>query len=592
MSEVNRSQIEEKYKWDLSSLCTSDEDFYDKLEKSKTFLPKLKTFEGKLNNKEAIYDYLMLEEELDKIIEPAHQYCFLKSSEDLSEEKYNEMSEKLSTFGSQLAYETSFAISEIYELDDKLLDDIIKDEKFKDYDRFFEHVKRDKKHILSKAEEKLIAGMDFLGSQDEVMSKLSDVDFDFGEIEDSSGKKYHLSQSNYGKFMRHEDRKLREGAFKGINGKFGQYINGLSANYISHIKEDCYFAKVRNYKNALSSALEGEEIEPKIYDKLIEMVNKNLPLLFDYFSIKQKELNLKDFYIYDAMASTEKGDAKSYTFEEAMEIIKKALSPLGDEYLKLLDKAVAERWIDVFPNKNKHSGAYQSGIYGYNPFVLTNFEGDLDGVFTLAHELGHAMHSVYSNEKQPRQKASHPIFLAEIASITNEILLLNYLLANAKSSDEKKNLYNKFFDEVKSTIFRQTMFAEFEEKVHALHEAGEGLTKEKLCNTYYNLNEKYFGYVKLTPETAYEWARIPHFFESFYVYKYATGMIASICFANRILSNKADALEGYFKFLSAGCSEKPISLLKKCGCNFEDGSAFDDCFEYLENMLNEWKKLI
>lgn len=587
-----RSEIKEKFKWDLSPLADENEDFKEILQKIRKFLPKFKKFEGKLNNKDTILEYLTLNEEFTKFVEPIVEYNYLKRDEKLSNDAQNEKIEMLNGVLNEFSVQTSFASSELYDLSDEMLDDIIKDERFADFDRSFEIIKKDKKHKLSKEEEKLLAGMDFLGGFSTNMRNISDLDLDYGEVEDSKGKKYPLNQSVYGKYMRSADRTLRKNTFASLNGAYGKFINTLSSNYINEIKSNCYFAKIRKYKSALVSALEGEEVSEKVYKTLIKMVEENLPVLFDYFKIKQKELSLKDFYIYDAMTSTEKGDEKVYTYEEAVEIVKKAVAPLGEEYVSLIQKAKDERWIDVYANEGKRSGAYESAIYGYHPYVLTNFEGDLDSVFTLAHELGHAMHSYYSDKNQPRDKASYTIFLAEIASTTNEILLINYLLSVSKTEEQKKVLFNKLFDEVKGTIFRQTMFAEFEEKMHELHERGEGLTKDKLCNEYYNLNKKYFGHVKLTEETKYEWARIPHFFNAFYVYKYATGMICAINFANRILKGEKGAREDYFKFLSAGRSNTPIKILKQSKCDLEKEETFNNCFDYLKNILKEWKKLI
>ncbi len=586
-----RSQINEKYKWDLSPLCKSEEEFYARMEKGKKFLPKLKKFEGKLKDKETIWQYLQLEREFSNIINPICQYIHLKQDEELSNPTYQMMDEKLSYFLNEVSVETAFSSAEFYELSNEMLDDIIADPKFADYDRMFEGVKRAKKHRLSKAEEKLIAGMDFLDGYSKNMRNLGDVDFDFGEIEDEKGKKLPFSPSLYGKYMRSGDRTLRKNAFKRMNGKYGECINMLASNYISEIKGNCFFSKVRKYKSVLAGELETEEVTPKVYLTLIEMVHENLPLLFDYFKLKQKELGLKDFYIYDTMTATDDKGERECSYDEAIEIIKEAVAPLGEEYVSLIQRAKDERWIDVYPNKDKRSGAYESGLYGFNPYVLTNFEGDMDSVFTLAHELGHAMHSYYSNKTQVEEKAYYTIFLAEIASTTNEILLLNYFLRHANTDAEKKALYNKLFDEVKGTIFRQTMFAEFEEKMHAKVEAGEGLTKDILCEEYFALNKKYFGRVKLTPETKYEWARIPHFFTSFYVYKYATGMISAINFANRILKGEKGALADYFKFLSAGCSKSPIKILKSSHCDLEKKETFEKAFYYLKEIFADWKKL-
>lgn len=587
----NRNEIKEEFKWDLTPLCSGEKEFYEKLELAKKYLPRLKKYEGKLKDKKTILEYLKLDKQFSHVVYPILYYIHLKKDEDLANSKYQLMSEKLSHFLSEVSIETSFADTELYELSNETLDDIIADKDFADYDRDFKQIKKGKKHKLSKAEEKLLAGMDFLGGFSKNMRSLSDVDLDFGEIEDKDGKKLPLTKSNYAKYLRSADRTLRKNAFVQLNGTFGKYINFLSNNYINDIKSNCYFAKVRKYKSALASAIEDEEVSQEVYDTLIKMVHETLPLLFDYFKLKQKELGLDEFYIYDTMTATDKGEEKSYTYDQAIEIIKEAVSPLGEEYVSLIQRAKDERWIDVYPNKAKRSGAYENNLYGFHPYVLTNFEGDLDSVFTLAHELGHAMHSYYSDKNQVEEKASYTIFLAEIASTTNEILLINYLLSKATTNDEKRALYNKLFDEVKGTIYRQTMFAEFEQDMHATLESGEGLTKDIICEKYYNLNKKYFGKVKLLDEVKYEWARIPHFFNAFYVYKYSTGMISAINFANRILKGEKDALKDYFKFLSAGSSATPIQILRKSHCDLEKQETFDTAFDYLKNMLKEWKKL-
>ena len=585
-----RKEIEEKYKWDLSPL-ESDLKFHDILKKIKDYLPKFTKYEGKLNNKDTILEYFALEKEFEDFLYPIELFLSLRRDECLSNDEINEKIEKIDQVLSDFSVETAFSSTELYQLSDEMLDDIIKDARFKNYKRGFEVIKKSKKHKLSKAEEKLLAGMDFLGGFSKNMRNIADLDLDYGQVENEKGEKLPLNQAVYGKYIRSSDRTLRRNTFKGIHSAYGKMINTLASNYISEVKSNCYFAKIRNYNSALASALEDEEIDENVYQTLIKMVDKNLPVLFEYFKIKQKELGLDDFFIYDAMASTEKGEGKTYTFDEAIEIIKKAVAPLGEEYVSLIQRAKDERWIDVYPNKGKRSGAYQTGIYGYNPYVLTNFEGELDCVFTLAHELGHAMHTYFSNKNQPRETADYCIFLAEIASTTNEVLLLNYLLSQSKNEDEKRVLFNKLFDDVKSTIFRQTMFAEFEDKVHAWHEAGEGLTKDKICNLYFDLNKKYFGHVTLTEETKYEWARIPHFFTAFYVYKYATGMLSAINFANRILEGEKGAVEDYFKFLSAGSSDIPTEILKNSGCDLTNPKTFEKSFDYLKEILKQWKKL-
>lgn len=586
-----RNQINDNFKWDLSPLCSSDEDFYKGLEKVNGYIKKFKNFENKLNNKETILKFFKLDEEFDDLIEPLYMYVHLKHDEILSDRKRNEMSEKISHILSELSVETSFVTTELHELPDEIIDDILQDRRFKDYDRMFENIKKEKIHMLSKEEEKLLAGMNFLGGFSSNMRNLSDVDITFEKVKDSKGKDLELNHSNYSVYLRSKDRELRKNTMTVLNGTYGKFINTLANNYINEVKQNCYFAKVRKYKSALDEALQDEEVSKKVYDTLIQSVNKNLDVLFDYFKLKKKILGLDNFYIYDCMAEIDKNKGKKYSYDQAIEIIMEAVAPLGSEYVNLIKQAKDNRWIDVYPNKDKRSGAYESGIYGYHPYVLTNFEGDLDSVFTLAHELGHAMHTHFSNNNQPRTKASYTIFLAEIASTTNEILIINYFLKRSNSKNEKLYLLNKLFDEVKGTIFRQTMFAEFEEHVHSSYEKAEALTKDGLCEYYYNLNKKYFGSVKLIKEIQYEWARIPHFFTAFYVYKYATGMICAITFVNKILEKGEEAVRDYYKFLTAGASDTPINILKKANCNLEDEKTFDECFAYLKNLIKEWKKL-
>ena len=587
-----REEIDEQYKWDLSILCKDNQEFYERISKINDFVPKIKVFEGKLNNKDTILEYLKLDEEYSRYVEPLILYSHLKSSEVLSDNERAEMSEKLSHILNNISIETSFVSSELSKLPNELLDDIIYDKRFVDYNRVFEDIKRNKKHTLSKKEEKLLSGMNFLGGFSSNMDMLSDVDFKFGSVKDSNGKSYELNHASYSSLVRSADRKLRKSAMEKMNGKYGEFINTLANNYINDVKADCYFAKVRKYKSALERELNGEEIDKRVYDMLIKQVSGNLELLFSYFDVKKGLLGVNKMYIYDTMADVGKISDKKYTYDEAIEIIKKAVAPLGEEYVSLIQRAKDERWIDVYPNVDKNSGAYETAIYDRHPYVMTNFEGDIDSVFTLAHELGHAMHSYFSNKTQSYPKAYYPIFLAEIASTTNEMLLINYLLKSTKDKNQRIALYNKLFDEVKGTIYRQTMFAVFEEKVHKLYEDGESLTKDRLCGMHYVLNKKYFGEVKLIEQIKFEWARIPHFFNAFYVFKYATGMISAITFTNKILSHEEGAVEKYIKFLSAGCSDNPIKILQSSGVDLLDEQTFTQCFDYLKSMLNDWKSIL
>lgn len=588
-----RSEIDDKYKWDLSQFKVTDENFEEKCETLKTFMKKIYAMEGKLNSDEGMLKYLELNDELNALFEPVLMYVHLRCVEDLSIARYDEMEEMLNKLIIEFNQKTIFGLKHFKKLSLKKIDQLLADKRFKNWALYLEDLKEEKKHQLPDSVDKFLAGVDFIGSNNDIMEKLSDVDIEFADVEDGKGKKHELNNSTCTSYLESDDRVLRENTLKTLHGTYGKFINTFSANYINSIKEDCFFAKAYRYKSALARAMQLEKVNEKIYDILIKNVRNRLPILFEYFELKRKALGLKTLYNYDTYASLDYKSKKEYTYDEAIELIKKAVSPLGEEYVSLIQRAKDERWIDVYPNKNKRSGAFESAIYGYMPVVMANFNNELEEVFTLAHELGHAMHSYYSNKNQNRERAQYTIFLAEIASTTNELLLLQLLLREAKTDTEKLELYNNFFNKAKSSIFRQTMFAEFEEKVHALHEEGEALSKDKICDIYYNLNKDYFGdKVKLLDEVKYEWARIPHFFTAFYVYKYAIGMICAINFSSRIFSGEEGIVEKYIGFLSSGCSDKPNEILKRAECDLEKEETYEKSFEFVNVMLSEFKKLI
>ena len=590
-----RSEIEEKYKWDLSKFCKSDEDFYKRLKKLDKEIAKISNFEGHLaESNEKLFECLELNQKFGKEHGFLYIYANLKLKTDNADEKANEMCEKIGLFTTKYATLTAYIDVEISAFCDDKLKDLQKNAKFKNYKRYFEAILRDKKHILSKTEELLLSKLsDFMGGYSDNFDKFSDADLKFGEIEDSKGKKYPLNQSNYILYAESKDRTLRQNAFKRMNGKYGEFINFLANNYINDVKEACVFAKVRKYSSALSQELYEEEVSKKVFDLLTTKVRNNISVIEDFFEIKRKMLKLDKIAIYDTFAPIVSDLDYKFTYYEAIDLIKKALAPLGEDYINLIDRAVKEKWIDVMPNENKDSGAFSWGCYGATPVVLTNFEGNMQSVFTLAHELGHAMHSFYSNEKQPIQTAGYVIFVAEVASITNEMLLLNYLLENAKSDSEKIYYYNYFLVEVRSTIFRQTMFSDFEKFTHETFEKGIPLTSQLLCKKYAELNKFYHGEkVEQLDEMQYEWARIPHFYSHFYVYKYATGMICAVNIADKLLNDNENMVKKYKKFLSSGCTENPITLLRRCDCDLEKEDIYDNLFSVCKDFIEKWKELI
>ncbi|MBR1890743.1 MAG: oligoendopeptidase F [Clostridia bacterium] len=588
-----RSEIDERYKWDLTKFCKNDEDFYARLEKVDKQIKNFKKYENKLGDEAVLFECLENETKLVKEFSLIAIYAGLRQCEDNADRKANEMNESLSYVSTRFQNETAFIDVEITKLPTDKIKSLQENKKFANYKRFFEGILREKKHILSKKEELLLSKIDeCLGGESSTFDKFADVDLKFDDILDEKGKKHELNQSNYGVYFESNDRTLRKNVFKELNGKYGEFIHFVANNYINNVKGDCVFAKIRGYKSALAASIYCEEASEDVYNLLIKKVRENIGILYDYFEIKRQMLGLDKFAVYDNFAPVVSSLNKKFSYDEAIDIIKEAVSVLGEDYVNLIQRAKDERWIDVMPNKNKDSGAFSNGTFGATPVVLTNFEGNLESVFTLAHELGHAMHTYHSNKKQPIQTADYVIFVAEVASTVNEMLLLNYFLKRAKTKKEKIYFYDHFLKQAKSTIYRQTMFAEFEQFAHEEYEKEHPLSAHLLCEKYKQLNDFYFGKkVEQLPEMQYEWARIPHFYRSFYVYKYATGLISAIRISNKLLEEKNFAKK-YIKFLSSGCSADPISLLKIADCDLTKEETFDESFAVCRDIVNKWKEIL
>jgi len=588
-----RKDIQERFKWDLSVYCASDEIFYKKLEKLRPYIKKIKQFENKLEDENMLFDCWEMEDEFSILITPLLCYASYREDENQGDSKAQELVLKIEKMLSAYNEASSYIFPEISKFSKEKLKNLQKNPKFKKFIPYLKSYIRAKDHALSKEVENLISGMgEFLGNSHEVFSKFLNADVSFEDAVDSKGKKYPLSNATFDMLMMFDDRKLRESAYKNFNGKFGENINFLASNYVASIKKRCFFAKKRKYRSALSCSIYNEEASKKVYHKLIKKVRENVDIVYEYFKLKSKELGLKDFAISDRFAKIGSQENRKVKFEEAVEEVKNAVSPLGEEYVSLVEKAVKERWIDVFPNKGKRSGAYSSCAYGCSPVVLLNFDETEHDVSTIAHELGHAIHSYFSYKNQPFQTSEYVIFVAEVASTVNEMLLWRYRMTKCKDSDEKKKMLDQLFSLVNGTIYRQTMFAEFEEKVHEMEEREEPVTKDKLCKLYLDLNKFYYGKnVVLHDEVKYEWARIPHFFTAFYVYKYATGLICALNLSKKIFDGDKEATKKYLHFLSSGSSKSPIKLLADAGANLELDKTFDEVFAWLRTQIDEWKKL-
>lgn len=578
-----RSEIEEKFKWDLGGYFKSDEDFKTEFEFLKSKIHSLDRFKGKLKEEKTVLECLKQEDELSVKFEVLYVYASLKTREDATNSFYQERLTQVDSVLNEFATATAFIEVEIKKLSNEMLKKL---QKTSSYPNFFKGILRNKKHILSEKEEKILSmSGDMAGGFSHNFDMFDDGDLKFPDVKDKEGKKQVLNHSTYMKYMRSPDRTLRKNTYKTFNGEYGKFKNFLASNYISNIKKNVFYARASKYKNCLDKSIYLEEASRKVYDKLIEAVSKNLPSFYEYFEVKRKSQGLEQFWIYDQYAQ-EKSIDKKYTFEEAIQIIKKATRPLGEEYGDLIDRAVAERWIDVYPNKNKDSGAFSWGAYGKNPVVLTNFIGDTNSVFTLAHELGHCMHSYYSDSNNNHDRAGYTIFVAEVASLVNEMLLLKYLQENTQNEEEKIYYYDYFLNEFKSTVLRQTMFSEFEQFTHETFEKGEPISSQVLNDFYFGLLKKYFGNdVKLIREMQYEWSRIPHFYNSFYVYKYAIGMISAMYLVEKIIP---ESPEKYINFLKSGSRKSPIELLLDAGVDLNKKEPFDRAFKAVEDTIQKW----
>jgi len=585
-----RSEIEEKYKWDLTKYCKSEADFFVRLENLEKKFDNLAKFSGKLSDDKSLLECLQFDSEISKEFEALAVYGELCESTDVTNQKANEMCEKISLVGANYNKVSTLISTEIDKFSTNRLKNLIQNAKFKDFSRMFEKVLRAKKHTLSKKEELLLSNIsEVMGESSNVFDKFSNGDLKFDDIKDEKGKSHPLSPALYGFYIKGKDRTLRKNAREELLKKYKQFAHTISVNYIANVKEDCVLAKIRKFDSALSASIFAEEASEKVYKKLIEIVRQNLDIPQKYLSLKRKTLGFDKLFSYDVFAPAGKIDRK-FTYDEAIEVIKSAVAPLGEDYVKLIQKAKDERWIDVYPNENKCDGAFSTDAYMANPVVLTNFNGTIQDVFDLAHELGHAIHSYFSSQNQPFELSHYVIYVAEVASQTNEMLLFRYFLKNAKSTQEKLYFYETFFNLVYGAIFRQVMFAEFEQFSHETYEKQIPLTKELLCEKFAALSQEYDGKeVQKDELSQYAWMRIHHFYRAFYVYKYAIGLICAIKLSSQLCDDK-NFKNIYKKFLSAGSTKDPISILKDATCDLTKDKIYEDAFSVCREILKDWDK--
>lgn len=590
-----RCEIEDKYKWDLTKIYKDEKEWQKDFDDVKEKILKVLEYKDSfLSNGKKLYEYLKYDEEVSRKLEKIYYYAHLNYDADTLDEKYKVMTNKVSDLFTKYNELSSFVVPEILKLDEEKLNTFYKDEeRLEDYRFSIENIYRFKNHTLDEEKEKMLSNLSkCLSNPEETYEALTDSDFEYDYITDEKGNKVKFNESNYSLFIKSKDRSVRKKAFEMLHNKYKKYIRTITSTYKGEVENNVVLAKIRNYDSAISASLYSDNVPVDIYNNLIKVVNDNMNVLYDYYDLKKEILSLDCLHMYDTYVEIINKIDKKYSFDEAKEIVIDALSVLGDKYVKNLKKAFDEKWIDIYHSKGKRSGAYSSGNFDVNPYVLLNFEGTLNDVSTLAHELGHSMHTYLSCKNNPYQYSSYEIFVAEVASTVNELLFANYMLKNSKNKEEKLAVINHILDLYKATLYRQTMFAEFEKETHKLREKGEVLTSDLLSNTYYNLVKKYFGPNVLCDDLIkYEWARIPHFYYNFYVYKYATGISAASYIVDGILNNKEGALENYINFLKTGGSMYPLDELKIAGVNLNSKSVVLSAIKTFEKYLKEFKDI-
>lgn len=590
-----RSEINDKDKWRVNDIYASDEAWESDYKEAVTISETDCAYKGKLSKGEDIF-YNALKEyyETEYMSERIYVYAFMKYYEDTSNPVYQTMSGKAQLVMIKLSEKYAFLEPEILTISDETMQKYLEDERIIKYKHIIEDMLEQKRHSLSEKEEELLAKCGQISSvPNEIFSKFNNADVKFSTIKDENGNEVELTNGKYSMFMESRNREVRKSAFYSLYKGYGDYINTLAAAFYGNVKQAVFYAEARKYESTLDMYLSGSFIPKTVYTNLISTVNDNLDLMHKYVAIRKKALGVSELHFYDIYAPMVEDYTIQVSYEEAKDITLKALAPLGKEYTDKVKEGFETGWVDVYENVGKRTGAFSWGAYGTHPYVFLNFTGTLNDIFTVVHEMGHAMHTYYSNSNQPYEYAGYKIFVAEVASTCNEALLIRYLLDNCTDVKEKKYLLNHYLEQFKGTLFRQTMFAEFEMNAHAAAEKGEVLNADMLCRMYKELNEKYFGTdMYIDEQISYEWARIPHFYTPFYVYQYATGFSAAIAIAAGILSGDENVLKGYKKFLSGGSSMHPIELLKLCGIDMNSPKVVADALAVFKNILQEWEKVV
>lgn len=593
---LKREEVRVEDTWNLADMYADREAWEADLQKAEGIISELEVFEEKCTESAGnLLAVLDKEAEVSQILQLAYNYAQRLFDQDQKNAVHQAMTAKIVALYAKCAEKTAFIDPEILDTSDEVMEGYFLElPKLEFYRKHIAEIKRLEQHRLSAEMEKLIAlTAEMSDTASDTYSIFNNAELTFPEIEDENGERVRITQGRFVSLLESADRRVRKDTFEQFYATYEKFLNTIASLYNGQVKQQIFHAKARKYPSTLEAAVDSNNVSPSVYRNLIDTINHNLDKMHHYIKLRKKCLGVEELHMYDIYTPMIPDMAKHISFEEAKETVLKALAPLGEDYVAKVKEGFENRWIDIYENQGKCSGAYSAGAYGVHPYVLLNYNGTLDNMFTLAHEMGHAMHSYYSNEAQPFIYSQYKIFVAEVASTCNEILLMEYLLKNTTDKKERAYLLNHYLDSFKGTVFRQTQFAEFEMRTNAMVEAGESLNAENLNALYLELNQKYYGPDMISDkEISYEWARIPHFYYNFYVYQYATGFTSAVAIARSILKEGAPAVERYKKFLSGGCSDAPVELLKIAGVNLETPAPIQSALDVMGEILDEMETLV
>lgn len=591
-----RDEIPKEKTWDLEDIYSTDTDWEKEFSEVKDMLPKLKEYKGKLSESgNTLYALLQYQDEISKKLGKLYTYAHMRYDQDTTNSFYQGLNDRAAQLLSQVTNAASFVTPELLAIPEETIRQFLNEtQDLKLYEHALDELNRQRPHVLSEKEESLLAQVsEVTDSPSNTFGMLNNADMKFPVIKDEDGNDIEITHGRYLRFLESDDRRVREDAFKGVYETYGKYKNTFASTLSGNVKRNIFNANVRNYESARQAALSKNNIPEVVYDQLVDTVNEHLPLLHRYVSLRKKVLGVDELHMYDLYTPLVKEVEMKIPYEQAQELVVEGVKPLGEEYASIVKEGFDKHWVDVEENVGKRSGAYSSGAYGTMPYILMNWQDNVNNLFTLTHEFGHSVHSYFTRREQPFPYANYSIFVAEVASTCNEALLNDHLLEVTEDKQKRLYLLNHFLEGFRGTVFRQTMFAEFEQLIHEKSANGEPLTPDLLSELYYELNKKYFGDdIVIDEEIALEWARIPHFYYNFYVYQYATGYSAATALAKQILEEGEPAVNRYLDFLKAGSSDYPIEVLKKAGVDMTSPEPIKQALSVFEETLNELEALL